>query len=119
MPRELRETDEGPENGAYADDTPLLAVFGDTGRAKILAALLSEEDRDLNVSDIARIAGVARTTVYDHLDKLQQLGLVEQTREVGESKMYQINEDSELVEHLKHVEALAGREMLKNEQMTA
>ncbi len=119
MPRELRKTDDGPDNGAYSDNTPLLAVFGDTARAKILAALLSESDRDLNVSDIARIAGVARTTVYDHLDQLQKLGLVEQTRKIGDSKMYQINEDSELAEHLKHVEALAGREMLKNETFTA
>lgn len=111
---------DGGESGeAYAANTPLVKVFGDTARAKILAALLSEQERDLNVSDIARLAGVARTTVYDHIDELQELELIEQTRKVGDSPMYQITTDEKLVEHLAMVEALAGQKMVSEEHLVA
>jgi predicted transcriptional regulator len=107
---EFHEEDQ-TEAEAFAEGTPLTVVFGDTARAKIVAALLSEHGRDLNVTDIGNLAGVARTTVYDHIDDLQQLGIAVKTREVGGGPMYEVNADSELVEHIMMVEGLAGREL--------
>lgn len=100
---------------AYAEDTPLTYLFGTPARTKIIGALLSETDRDLNTSDIARLAGVARSTVYDHLDELEALGLVEETRMVGGSPMYQIDTDDELVEHIVEIEGLALKRLLELE----
>ncbi len=37
---------------AHADGTSLPAVFGDTARTRLIAALCSEHGRDLNVSDM-------------------------------------------------------------------
>lgn len=96
----------------YAEDTPLTHVFGANARVKIIAALLSERDQDLNVTDIGRLAGVDRSTVYDHLDELQDLQLVVQTREVGASPMYQINNDSPIVQRVAEIEGLALRELI-------
>lgn len=101
------------DSGAYADDTPLVRLFGAPARTKIIAALLSERDHDLNTSDIARLAGIARSTVYDHLEELEELEVVEQTRTVGGSPMYQLNRDSELVDHIAKVEGLALRRLLE------
>jgi DNA-binding transcriptional ArsR family regulator len=106
-------------NEAYAENTPLTAAFGDGARTKIIAALISEQNRDLNVSDIANLAGVARSTVYDHINALQELNIITKTREIGGSPMYEINTDSELVEHIQMVEGLAGRELLNDEPVTA
>lgn len=97
---------------AYGEGTPLTHVFGDNARVKILAALLSERDRDLNVTDVANMAGVARSTVYEHLDELQELHLVVNTREVGSAPMYQINNDSPIVKRIDEIEGLALRELL-------
>jgi len=97
---------------AYAEDTPLTYVFGTPARTKIIAALLGESGRDLNTSDIARLAGVARSTVYDHLDDLEALGIVEQTRTIGDSPMYEIDTTSELVEHIAAIEGLALKRLL-------
>jgi DNA-binding transcriptional ArsR family regulator len=94
---------------AYAEGTPLTHLFGTPARTKIIAAMLSEKDRDLNTSDIARLAGVARSTVYDHLDDLEALGIVEQTRTIGDSPMYQAVADSELVQHIIAIEGIALR----------
>jgi DNA-binding transcriptional ArsR family regulator len=101
-----------PDAEAYADDTPLTHVFGDNARIKILSAMLSERDQDLNVTDIARMAGVARSTVYDHLDDLERMHLVVETREMGGGPMYQINNDNPIVERIHEIEGLALRELL-------
>ncbi|MEF8774609.1 MAG: winged helix-turn-helix domain-containing protein, partial [Halobacteriales archaeon] len=85
---------------AYAEGTPLTELFGDSARVRIVAALLGERDSDLNVADIARHAGVARSTVYDHLDQLLALGLVERTRPVGSSPMYSFDEESPIGERV-------------------
>ncbi|WP_243700457.1 helix-turn-helix domain-containing protein [Halorussus pelagicus] len=58
------------------------------------------------MSYVADLAGVARSTVYDHLDDLQALGVVEHTRDVGGSPMYQLSEDSEIAEELVRLEGV-------------
>jgi len=89
---------------AYAEGSVLTAVFGNHAEPKILAALLSEPDQDLNVTQIAELAGVSRKTVYEHLDRFVELGLVEQTREVAGSKMYVIDTEDEAAEKLAEFE---------------
>lgn len=101
------------ETEAYSNDTPLTHVFGDSARVKILAAMLSERDHDLNVTDIANMAGVVRSTVYDHLDELQEMHLIVKTREVSGAPMYQINNDNPIVERIREIEGLALRELLE------
>jgi DNA-binding transcriptional ArsR family regulator len=103
------------ETEPYADDTPLTHLFGSGARVKIVAALLGEAGTDLNVSDIARLAGVARSTVYDHLDDLRELGVVEHTRNVGDSPMYRFHAESEVGEHVAELEGVALRRLLEND----
>lgn len=96
---------ESREVEPYAEGTPLPLIFGDTPKTKIIAALLSEASRDINISDIARLAGVSRSAVYEHLDDLIDLNIVEETREMGGSTLYQINTESALVEQIAELEA--------------
>ena len=94
------------ETDSYAEDSPFMPLFGKPARTQILAAFVSERGRDLNVSYVADLGGVARSTVYDHLDDLQELGVIEHTRDVGGSPMYQLNEDSEIAEELVRLEGV-------------
>lgn len=87
----------------YAENTPLTKLFGNGARTKIIAALLKQTD-DVNVSTIAELAGMSRSTVYDHLDDLVETGIVVQTREVGSSKLYKIDKENELAKHLAKLE---------------
>ncbi|AZH27304.1 winged helix-turn-helix domain-containing protein [Haloplanus aerogenes] len=115
MPTEIKR--DGPENDdAYSDDAPLTHVFGESGKVKILSALLSERDHDLTISDIHKISGVARSTVYENIGELQEMGLVVKTRERGGSQMYQINTDNEIVDHISKVEELAFERLLELER---
>lgn len=103
------------ETEPYANDTPLTHLFGSGARVKIVAALLGEAGTDLNVSDIARLAGVARSTVYDHLDDLQELGIVEHTRNIGDSPMYRFDADDDVGERVATLEGVALRRLLEND----
>lgn len=94
------------EHGGHGGTGKVITdVLGDHPKTQIIFTLISEarssgEYRDLNVSDIARMSGLDRSTVYDHLDTLLETGIVEQSREIGNSKMYQINRDSQAAKGL-------------------
>lgn len=75
---------------SFADGTPLVRLFGKPARAKLVSVFVDERRRDLSVSELSRQAGIARSTVYDHLDVLQDLGAVVETRETGNSTRYQL-----------------------------
>lgn len=94
-------------DGAYADNHPYMNLFGSPGRTKILAAFVSERGRDITVSYIAQLAGVARSTVYDHLDDLEELGAIKQTRKMGNSTYYTLDEESDLGHELYRLEGIA------------
>lgn len=85
----IREIEAGPEGSAVID------VLGDHPKTRILLALLTDPDRDYNVTDVARLADTDRSTVYRHVDDLIENGLVRRTRKSGNAPMYQIDHDSD------------------------
>lgn len=101
----------------YAEEAPLLALFGAPAKTKILSVFVAERGRDLSKSEIARQAGIARGTVYDYLDEFINLGVVVETRrtQAGHSARYQLNEDSEIAERLYQLEGLTLRRLLEQD----
>jgi len=87
-------SDNTEEAAPFAEQTVITDLLGDHPKVKILS-VLSNEPRDTSVSQIAEQSGVSRSTVYDHLDDLQALDVVKQTRELGGSPLYEINKDDE------------------------
>lgn len=95
---------EGKEDPTpFSEQTALTQLLGNHPKVKILAALLSEGN-DINVSRIAELAGMSRSTVYNHIDHLINLGVVEHTRDISGSPMYEINRDSEVAKDLAQLE---------------
>lgn len=92
---------------AFADGHPYMDVFGSPGRTKILAAFVSERGRDITISYVAQLAGVARSTVYDHIEELEDMGVINETREMGQSKYYTLNNDNDLAHELYRLEGIA------------
>lgn len=94
-----------PDGEAFATETPLVRLFDTPARAKLVSVFVDERQHDLSVSELARQAGVARSTVYDHLEDLQVLGVVEETRETGPSTRYQLA-DTQIGERLYELDGL-------------
>lgn len=84
----------------YADGTMFVDVLGNEAQIRILEVLLASPNTDYNISDIARLAGIECSTVYNHIDTLRRWDLVEKTRMAGNSPMYQINQDSDAAQSL-------------------
>jgi DNA-binding transcriptional ArsR family regulator len=92
-----------PDSRSYAEASALTDLLGESPRVKIIAVLL-KEGRDVNVTQIADLGGMSRSSVYEHLDPLITLGVVEKTREIGGSPLYQINRGSAIAEKLGELE---------------
>jgi len=92
------------EEEALGEETVLNELFGDHPKTRMMVVFLSEKRTDINISELARLAGIDRSTVYAHLDDLLELGVVEKTREVGGSKMYRINRENEAAEKIAELE---------------
>lgn len=91
------------ESEPFAEGTALTYLFGDHPKPRILATMLSESDRDLSVTEIARLSGLNRTTIYEHLDDLLELDVIINTRRTA-GQMYQINRDSQVAQDLAKLE---------------
>ena len=87
------------QDEAYAEGTPLVDLFGDGARAKMLSVFATQRDREFNVAELARQAGISRKTAYDHIDDLAELGVVRE-REVSQGKRYAYNTDSDVARKL-------------------
>lgn len=100
---------------AFADGAPLMALFGTPARTKILSVLVSERGRDLSKSEIARQAGVSRSTVYEHIEELVELGVVQRTRTTGggHSQRYQFDDESRIGAALYRLEGVTLRRLLE------
>ena len=98
---------------AFAEGTPLVELFGKPGRTKLVSVFVDERENDLSISELARQAGVARSTVYDHLGDLIELGIVKETRETGPSTRYQLDNDDEIAELLYQLDGLVLKRLLE------
>lgn len=88
-----REPDDDPDTEAYVDRAGLVRLFGSPGRTKMIAGFLEAEGEELTGAEVARLAGIDRSTVSRNVDELVELGVIERTRRVGESELYRFADD--------------------------
>jgi len=100
-----------------------LGVLGDlffgTSTAKILDFLLIFREFDYSESDIARNAGISTRHIYRAMPKLEYLGLVDNTRLSGRSKMYKINSNSDAIQHLEKFAFLIAKNKIQDDTLRA
>jgi len=86
------------EENKALEKGPLERVFKGSAIAKILDFLVTFKAWDYSKSDIAKNSGVNFRTVLRELPRLEELGVVKQTRNVGKAKMYQLNKDNAIAQ---------------------
>lgn len=65
---------------------------------RILDFLMDNKAYDYSKTDIAKGAGISRTTLSSNWEQLEKNGLVSETRLVGRAKMYKLNLKSPVVQ---------------------
>jgi DNA-binding transcriptional ArsR family regulator len=90
-------------NSEDHEETLFLRTFGIKSPVfRILDFLMDNKAYDYSKTDIAKGAGISRTTLSSAWKNLEINGLVSETREVGRAKMYKLNLKSPVV--LKFIE---------------
>ena len=111
MSRVTREISKVGEYGAepYAVGTPLVQAFGESPKAKTMAALLSENpDYQLAEDELARIAGLNHEEVLElpnYIEDWERNGLISRTQDENTGEIiYSMNRHQNTVEHLRSAE---------------
>lgn len=82
------------------DQSSFLDVMGDSPLNKVLDFLLTFDEFDYSLTEIAENAGVGYSTLQLLWPNVEQNELVVCTRKVGKSKMFMINKKNPVVEVL-------------------
>lgn len=78
--------------------SPLVQIFGDHAKARMIDVLLATHPQPLNPTEIVDRAGLgSRQSFYDYRDDLLESGFVEQRGAAGNSPLYGLPEDDERV----------------------
>lgn len=79
------------------DKTAFLETFGDSPVLRVLDFLVVNEEFDYSMTDIAKLSGVGYATLKLFWQKLEEEGIVTNTRTVGRAKMYKINVNNQIM----------------------
>jgi len=90
------------------DQNGLVKLFANRARARILVTLLYAEE-PLSVADIAEVANLTQSTVYEALDPLARFGVVDvpEGADPGETDQVALADDDEFVDAVRTLAELA------------
>jgi Fe2+ or Zn2+ uptake regulation protein len=74
----------------------LTEIFGSSPRVRVIDLLISHPGTEYTKTDIANYSGIARSTLYDFLEELEEYGLLKKSKKVGNAQLYMVNMDSEV-----------------------
>lgn len=78
----------------------LTEFFGNYPRIRVIDLLISHPYTEYTKKDMAKCSNVARGTLYEFFDKLNEYKLIKPTRKIGNTWLYSIDMDSPAVKAL-------------------
>jgi len=90
-----------------------IKFMGDSPMVKILDYLLTEREIDFSISDMARNAGIGRTTLYRIWERLVENKIIISTRIIGKAKLYKLNVENNAIKKLIEIDDALVLEDLK------
>lgn len=82
------------------EPSSFVMVMGDTPFIRVVDFLLENRPFDYSKTEIAKNAGVGWSTLHGIWKILARAEIMKQTRTVGRSKMYKLNEENPIVKKL-------------------
>jgi DNA-binding transcriptional ArsR family regulator len=87
------------------EPSSFVVVMGNTAFVRVVDFLLENRPFDYSKTEIAKNAGVGWSTLHGIWKVLGGADIVRQTRTVGKSKMYRLNEENPVVRKLIELDA--------------
>lgn len=82
------------------EESVLVQVFGDDPFIKILDTMMDRPTHDYNKKELAEVNDISRQTLYNIWEKVEELNLVKETRKIGNTQLYRLNQDSPIVKYI-------------------
>lgn len=96
--------DELDEMDTLFEGHPLIEVLTPESKVRIILALLRVPEGQFRPTDIYDRARISHNTWHKHKDILvDKYNVIEHVGQVGNSPLYQINDDSEIVDHINDI----------------
>lgn len=97
------------------EKTSFRLVFGDTPTVKVLDFLIDNQEFDYSLTDIAKGAEIAWSTLHQCWPELIKLGIVKKTRKIGRAELYKLNEENLLVKKLLDFDLFISQQFIEKE----
>jgi len=91
--------------GPTSEQSSFALAMGNTPFIRVISFLLENRIFDYSKTDIAKNAEVGWSTLHGIWKRLEELNIVKQTRRVGKSKMYKLNEKNPIVRKMIEIDA--------------
>ncbi len=75
-------------------------ILGNHAIMKVLGFMMKKPDSDFSISQIAKGAGIGRTTLFRIFDTLEGFSIIKKTRVIGNAKLYALNIGNPFVKKL-------------------
>ena len=82
----------------------LLDLLGDKPLFRMIDFLLENKGMDFSKLEIARGAGIARASLFNHWNETERYGIVRETRRFGKTKLYTLNVNNAVTRRLIELE---------------
>ena len=90
-----------------------IEFMGDSPTIRILDYLLTEREIDFSITDLAKNAGVGRTTLYRIWKDIVDNKIIIPTRIIGRAKLYKLNKNNIKIQKLMEIDDTLIMEDLK------
>lgn len=88
-----------------------LQIYGDNPRLRVMDFLITFQEYDYSMKEVAKNAGIGYTTLKQFWPEFVKRRIVKQTRIVGKAKMYKLNiENPEIKQFMKFYWTVIDRE---------
>lgn len=97
------------------EKTSFRIVFGNTPTAKVLDFLIDNQEFDYSLTDVAKGAEIAWSTLHELWPELVKLNIVTNTRKIGRAELYKLNKENLLVKKLIEIDILVSKQLIQIE----
>lgn len=102
-------------------ETLLIRCLGNSATLRIIDFFLDNRLFDYTKSEIIENVNIGRATFFKYWKELEEFGVVRVTRKIGKSKLYKLNEGSEVVKKLVMLDSALSKKAMEKaveEQLT-
>jgi DNA-binding transcriptional ArsR family regulator len=95
--------------------SPLCISLGETSTLQLLSFFIAHRDFDYSKTELAKNIEMSRQSIYKALEPLLKYKMVIESRKIGNTTLYKLNNDSEPLKAIKHFNDTIIKMIVDNE----